>query len=74
MKKFRTIKTGVTFFLDYDLTVQIITERRHSTEPLTDRYCCLYLDRLDACDIWDYFESAIMYTVELPSVTEVIED
>jgi hypothetical protein len=74
MKKFRTIKTGITFFLDYDLTVETIRKRRRSTEPLTDKYCCMYLDGLDACDIWDYFESAIMYTVDLPSATEIVED
>lgn len=74
MKKFRTVKTGITFFLDYDRTVEIIKKRRPGIESLTDRYCCLYLDGLDAMDIWDYFASAVMYTVELPEATEVIED
>lgn len=74
MKKFRTVKTGITFFLDYDRTVEIIKNRRSGKEELTDRYCCLYLDGLEAIDIWDYFESAIMYTAEPPSTTEVVED
>jgi len=74
MKRFRTVKAGVTFFLDYDRTVEIIKKRRHSIENLTDRYCCLYLDGLDAMDIWDYFESAIISTAEPPSTTEVVED
>ena len=46
MKKFRTVKVGITFFLDYDRTVEIIKKRRRSTEELTDRYCCIYLDGL----------------------------
>lgn len=74
MKKFKTVKVGITFFLDYDLTVKIIRKRRRSTEQLTDRYCCMYLDGLGIDDIWDYFESAIMYTVDLPSFTEIVED
>ena len=74
MKRFKTVKAGVTFFLDYDRTVEIIKKRRHSIENLTDRYCCLYLDDLDAMDIWDYFESAIISTAEPPSTTEVVED
>lgn len=74
MKKFRTVKDGVTFFLDYDRTVEIIKERRPGVEALTDRYCCLYLDRLDAVDIWDFFGSAIMYTAEPPRATEIVED
>ena len=74
MKKFKTVKVGITFFLDYDLTVKTIQKRRRSTEQLTDKYCCMYLDGLGIDDIWDYFESAIMYTVDLPSFTEIVED
>ena len=72
MKKFRTIKSGITFFLDYNRTVEIITKRRGAI--YTDSWYCEYLDGLDVADIWDYFDSAIMYTVDLPGTTEVIED
>lgn len=74
MKRFRTVKVGITFFLDYDRTIEIIKKRRHSTEELTDRYCCIYLDGLGIDDIWDYFESAIIYTAEPPTATEIVED
>lgn len=73
MKKFKTVKNGVCFIMDYELTVEIIRKRRRSTEPLTDKYCCMYLDSLDACDIWDDFDSAII-THNDWSPTVVIED
>ena len=73
MKKFKTVKNGVCFIMDYELTVEIIRKRRRSTEPLTDKYCCMYLDGLYACDIWDDFDSAII-THNDWSPTVVIED
>ena len=73
MKKFKTVKDGVCFIMDYELTVETIQKRRRSTEPLTDKYCCMYLDSLDACDIWDDFDSAII-THNDWSPTVVIED
>lgn len=85
MKRFKTVKAGVTFFLDYDCTVEIIKKRRphllDEVDPLPmmlttvlDNLCCEYLDGLEAMDIWDYFESAIICTAEPPSSTEVVED
>ena len=73
MKKFKTVKDGVCFILDYELTVEIIQKRRRSIEPLTDKYCCMYLDSLDACDLWDDFDSAVI-THNDWSPTVVIED
>ena len=82
MKKFRTIKSGITFFLDFDTTVEIIRARRPGIllgvdDDLTEvigAMCCEYLDGLDAMDIWDYFESAILFTTEPPSSTTVVEE
>ena len=73
MKKFKIVKDGVCFIMDYELTVEIIQKRRRSAEPLTDKYCCMYLDGLDSYDIWDDFDIAIITHSDW-SHTEVIED
>ena len=82
MKKFKTVKCGVHFYLDRDLTVEIIKKRkRHFVEDtatlpenMIDALCCDYLDGLSNYDIWDYFESAIIYTRSEDGRTEVVED
>lgn len=81
MKKFKTVKDGVCFIMDYELTVELIKERKPQLledtedlpEVLVDALCCDYLDSLDACDIWDDFDSAIITHSDW-SQTVVIED
>ncbi len=75
MKQFRTVKAGVEFVLDYDETVRIIKARQPlAAEFLDDKKCCTYLDGLDACDLWDFYESAIMYTHSTNEPTMIIGD
>ena len=72
MKKFKTIKSGVTFFLDYDEMMRLLVERNR--RDFTDEEACIHIDSLDACDIWDFYDSAIMFTDYKSSPTEIIED
>ena len=80
MKKFKTVKCGVHFYLDHNITVEIIKKRkRHFVEDtatlpenMIDALCCDYLDGLSNYDIWDYFESAIISTYCDDSKTVVI--
>lgn len=82
MKKFRTVKCGTHFYMDYDQTIEIIKQRKpqllegseNLPEHMVDALCCGYLDGLDNYDIWDYFESAVMYTHCDWGHTEVIEE
>ena len=72
MKKFKTIKTGITFFLDYDEMIELLESR--NKRAFSDEEACIHIDSLDACDIWDFYDSAIMFTDYKTMPTEIIED
>ena len=72
MKKFKTIKSGITFFLDYDEMMELLEARKK--RAFSDEEACIYIDGLDACDIWDFYDSAIMFTDSMNLPTTVIED
>ena len=72
MKKFKTIKSGITFFLDYDEMMRLLVER--NIRGFTDEEACIHIDGLEACDLWDFYESAIMFTDSTNLPTTVIED
>ena len=81
MKRFRTVKCGTHFYMDYDQTIEIIKQRKpqlldgmEDIPEAVDALCCDYIDGLENVDLWDYFESAIMFTRCDESQTVVIEE